>query len=390
MTQMSHIGKGVVLRVGELFLKGRNRYIFEDKLEENARRILAQRDDVQVVRKRGRLFVLGAGDEALVTELKALFGIVSLSPAVFCERSLDAINQVALDMVKDLPPGIKTFRIRARRPDKTFEYTSTDIGRIVGAEVVKATGLGVDLETADLSIGVEVGNEWTFLWSSSLKGAGGLPVGTGGKALLLLSGGIDSPVAGHLIQKRGVELNAVYFHSYPHTSDGAKDKVVRLAKVLANRQKEMTVFVVSFTKLQELFRDKAPPSYLVLLYRRAMIRIGEMIARDLKTPALITGESLGQVASQTLPNLTAIQAVAGVPVLRPLIGFDKAETIALAQQIGTYDISIIPHDDCCSLFVPKHPETKASHSRVRAIEDQIDWQPLLEDAALRPEIINCG
>jgi len=389
MTQLSYTGKGVVLRVGELFLKGRNRFMFEDKLEENARRILAHRDDVQLVRKRGRLFVLGASDPALISQLEQLFGIVSLSACVFCDRDLDAITQVALDLVKDLPAGMKTFRIRARRPDKTFEYTSTDMGRIVGAEVAKATGLGVDLDAADLSIGIEVGADWTFLWSSVQLGAGGLPVGTGGKALLLLSGGIDSPVAGHFIQKRGVALNALYFHSFPHTSDGAKDKVIRLAKVLANRQKEMTLFIVSFTQLQELFRDKAPPSYLVLLYRRAMIRIGESIARTQKTPALVTGESLGQVASQTLPNLSAIQAVASVPILRPLIGFDKRETIALAQQIGTYEISILPHDDCCSLFVPKHPETKASHSRVRAIENQIDWQPLLTQAIADVEPYDC-
>jgi thiamine biosynthesis protein ThiI len=206
--------------------------------------------------------------------------------------------------------------------------------------------------------------------------------------MLLLSGGIDSPVAGHLLQKRGLELKACYFHSFPYTGDGAKDKVVRLAKVLAERQTDTELFVIPFTKIQESLRDFTEPKFLVLLYRRAMIRIAEAIAKERNIRAIVTGESLGQVASQTLFNLAAIGDVATLPILRPLIGFDKAEIIVLARKLGTYDISIEPHDDCCSLFVPKHPETKAIIKYVRIEENKIDLDPLIREALESKEIIN--
>ncbi|MCP4603085.1 MAG: tRNA 4-thiouridine(8) synthase ThiI [Proteobacteria bacterium] len=387
MTELNYTGPGIVLRFGELFLKGKNRYIFENALERNVRRAVADRNDVQIWRVHGRIFVLGADDDDLVYHLQNVFGISSISKAVFCERTLDTVTAQALELAEKRPPGVETFRISARRSYKAFPYTSTDLGRIVGAEVVKATGLKVDLEKFDLEIGIEIGVDWTFLWSTQKPGAGGLPVGTAGKAVLLLSGGIDSPVAGHLLQKRGLELTAVYFHSFPYTGDHVKDKVIQLTGLLARRQKSIRLFTVPFARIQELFRDEADAKYLVILYRRAMIRIAEMIAHTEKIPALITGESLGQVASQTLPNLAAIQDAAKLPILRPLIGFDKAETIALARKIGSYNISIIPHDDCCSLFVPKHPETKAKAVYIRKIEQSIDWFPLLDEAVNAAEIV---
>jgi len=388
MTGDQYTGLGLVLRVGELFLKGRNRHLFEQALERNVRRALAGRDDVRVWAEHGRLFVRGAADRDLLERLEWVFGLSSLSPAVFCEKRIETITAEAVRLARSRAAGAATFAIAARRSDKQFDHTSTDIGRVVGAAVAEATGLGVDLEQHDLAVGVEVGRSWTFLWVERHPGAGGLPVGTAGRVALLLSGGIDSPVAGHLLQKRGLELAAVYFHAFPYTGDGAREKVRELAGLLARRQNGLRLFVVPFAKLQELLRDGAQPSYLVLLYRRAMIRIAEALARRERIKALATGESLGQVASQTLANLTTVEDAATLPILRPLIAYDKAETIELGRRIGSYEISIRPHDDCCTLFVPRHPETKGLPAKARRLEEQLDWRPRLEEALEKTEVID--
>jgi tRNA uracil 4-sulfurtransferase len=379
-------GPGAALRVGELFLKRGNRRSFEDALEKNVRRALQDRRDVQVHRAHGRMFALGAADEELLARLRWVFGLASFSPALFCDKRLDALTAAALELAAALPvrPGA-TFRVSARRADKSFSPDSRAIGAIIGAAVAERTGLGVDLEDPSYRVGVEVGPQWAFVWTEERPGGGGLPVGTSGRAALLLSGGIDSPVAGHLLQKRGLELACVYFHAYPYTGDGARDKVVDLARVLAARQGGLPLFVVPFAKIQERLRDGADPAYLVILYRRAMVRIAERIAAAEKIRALATGESLGQVASQTLANLAAIESAATLPILRPLVGFDKAETIELARRIGTYDISIRAHDDCCTLFVPRHPETKGSAARAERLEGPVELGPLLDEAAANAE-----
>lgn len=380
MTQGSFVGSGVVLRFGELFLKGKNRFVFEVALEKNVRAALKGREDVELIRKHGRMFVVGGCDDDLIARLKKVFGAASLSKVRFVEKNIEEITRAAVEMTRQRDPRVKTFRIAARRSDKTFPMISSEIGRHVGSAAALDSGLGVDLTNPDLSIGVEVGAEWTFLWSEDIQGAGGLPVGTSGSGLLLLSGGIDSPVAGHLMQKRGLDLHGIYFHSFPYTGDGAKDKVVRLAKVLAERQKGFHLHAVPFTKVQEIFRDSADAKLLVVLYRRAMMRIASMVAEKHKLKCLITGESLGQVASQTIQNLTAVEDAAGLPVLRPLIGFDKSDIISIARKIETFDISILPHDDCCSLFVPRHPETHASLKYVLRSESRADWRAAVEEA----------
>lgn len=387
MTDQLYIGPGVVLRFGELFLKGKNRYVFEQALERNVRVALKGRDDVEVIRKHGRIFVVGADDADLLERLKIVFGISSLSKVVFCPKSIEAIEEAALAFAETRPTSVQTFRIAARRSDKKFPMISSEIGRKVGAKVAVATGLGVDLTEPDYTIGIEVGTEWTFLWADTQTGAEGLPVGTSGEGMLLLSGGIDSPVAGHLMQRRGLKLRAVYFHAFPYTGDGAKDKVIRLAEVLAKRQGPLALNVVPFTKVQEMFRDQAEAKLLVVLYRRAMMRIAAMLAKKHRIIGLVTGESLGQVASQTLHNLQAIEDAAPIPILRPLIGMDKLDIINIAKQIGSYDISILPHDDCCSLFVPRHPETHAGLKFVWRTESKIDWRPVVEEAAENTEII---
>ncbi len=388
MSDSFYVGPGVVLRPGELFLKGKNRHIFEEALERNVRRAIKDRSDLQLRRKHGRIFITGASDTDLLSRLRWVFGVSSFSPVVFCEKDMDRITGLAVEMGVDSRPSTDdTFRISARRSDKSFNHNSTEIGRIAGAAVAVRTQMGVDLEKPDLEIGVEVGKSWCFLWTRRIPGGGGLPVGTSGRTALLLSGGIDSPVAGHLLQKRGLEVTGVYFHAYPYTRDGAKDKVVDLARILAGRQKSMKLYVVPFAKIQEATRDAGSATYLVLIYRRMMVRIAERIAATEKIKALATGENLGQVASQTIENMAVVEKVATMPMLRPLVCFDKNETIDLARQIGTYDVSIIPHDDCCTLFVPKHPQTKGTVHMAEKIEKRIEWEPLIEDAIENTEII---
>lgn len=383
-----YLGPGVVLRVGELFLKGKNRHLFEEALERNVRRAMSGRDDLRVIGVHGRIFILGAADRDVLDRTRWIFGISSCSPAVFCDKSTGAITGTALELAGTADrDAVKTFRIAARRSDKSFEWNSAKIGREVGAAVAVETGFGVDLERPDLTIGVEVGKTWTFLWVAREQGAGGLPVGVSGKVMLLLSGGIDSPVAGHMMQKRGLELEATYFHAFPYTGDGARKKVEDLARVLAARQSSLRLNVIQFAAIQEAFRDGADPSYLVLLYRRAMIRIAARLAEDRRIRAIATGESLGQVASQTLANMATVEAASPLPVLRPLIGFDKQETIDLARKIGTFDISIQPHDDCCTLFVPKHPQTRGLAHKARSMEDRVEGlDALLAEAAGSAEI----
>jgi thiamine biosynthesis protein ThiI len=387
MTEHSFEGQGIALRFGELFLKGGNRFVFEQALENNVRHALRMRPEIEIIRKHGRIFVVGKCDDDLIRTLQSVFGIASLSKIWFAKKNIDDITRVALEIAKERDASVKSFRIAARRSDKSFPMISCEIGRHVGSAVAVDSGLAVDLTEPDLSVGVEVGTEWTFLWSKDLPGGGGLPMGTSGGALLLLSGGIDSPVAGHLMQKRGLKLHGVYFHAFPYTGDGAKDKVARLAEVLAKRQNSFHLHVVPFTKVQETFRDSADPRLLVVLYRRAMMRIGSLIAEKHKLKCLITGESLGQVASQTIENLGAIADAASFPVLRPLIGFDKHEIISIAHRIGTFDISILPHDDCCSLFVPRHPETHAKQKYVERAESRTDWQDAVEEAFQNIETI---
>ncbi len=376
-----------MLRFGELFLKGKNRFLFEQALEKNVHTALKGRDDISVIRKHGRIFVTGGCDEDLVRRLQLVFGIASLSRVTFANKDIDEITRIAVETAKERDPNVKTFRITARRADKTFPMISSEIGRHVGSAVALDTALGVDLSFPDLSIGVEVGIDWTFVWSKDIPGAGGLPVGTSGTGLLLLSGGIDSPAAGHLMQKRGLSLDGVYFHSFPYTGDGAKDKAVRLAEILAKRQEKFNLHIVPFTKVQETFRDGADPKLLVILYRRAMVRIASLLAEKHKHKCLITGESLGQVASQTIQNLAAIEDASQYPILRPLIGFDKPEIISIAKRIGSFDISVLPHDDCCSLFVPKHPETHASLKYVFRAEAKLDWRAAIEDAVEQTQTI---
>jgi len=374
-----------VLRYGELFLKGANRGRFESVLLENLRHALRDLSEAKLIKGQGRVFVDCPGEvEQATGRLRRVFGLSSLSPAEEVPQDVEAMGRVAGEQVQralKLGP-VRSFRIKTKRSDKNFPLPSPEISRQVGQAVVDATGLAVDLGHAELTVGVEVGPLRSFVFTQRLPGAGGLPVGVSGKVALLLSGGIDSPVAGHLLQKRGCRLDAVYFHSFPYTGERTKAKVQQLAGVLAPAQQRLQLHVVPFTGIQKAIRDGAPPEMAVILYRRSMMRIASAIARQRGCPALATGENLGQVASQTLENLVCIQGEADRPVLRPLVAFDKAETIALARDIGSYEISIQPYEDCCSLFVPKHPVTRGKLANVVRAEGGVEGLATLEAAAV--------
>ncbi len=375
----------IVLRYGELFLKGGNRPQFESLLEANVRRALSGVEGASLERGQGRLFVTAApaAISAAIERLARVFGLSSLSPAVAVASEVEAVGDAALALAREVIERRRprSFRVSARRADKQFPVASPEIGRLVGARIFEETGVAVDLHDPELVVGVEIGPVRSFVFVDRREGAGGLPVGCSGRVALLLSGGIDSPVAGHLMQKRGCVLRAVYFHSPPYTGQRTRAKVEQLAGKLAPAQGELTLDVVPFTPVQLAIRDGAPCEMAVVLYRRAMMRIACRIARRSGCLALATGENLGQVASQTLENLACIEHAAELPILRPLLANDKHETISLAQRIGTYDLSIEPYEDCCSLFVPRHPLTRAKLDSVEAAEERLALEPLLERAA---------
>lgn len=378
--------KGVVLRLGEVFLKGKNRGRFIDNLERNIGRVLSKElgDNFWIERGQGRLYV--KVKEELIGKVvflcSKIFGIVSLSPVIFVSKEVEEIKR-AIDLIIEAEKleSKNSFKIEARRSDKRFPLDSMELNRILGEYIVQKYGWKVELFNPEVIIYVEIGFREASVYTKIVKGAGGLPVGVSGKGLLLLSGGIDSPVAGYLIQKRGCLLEAVYFHSPPYTGEGAKDKVVSIVKKLLFNQESMNLYVVPFTKIQEAFKLNCDNSYLVILYRRAMVRVANMIAKAVGAKVLITGESLGQVASQTMDNINCIAEASELQILRPLIGLDKSEIIAIAKEIGTYDISIQPFQDCCSLFVPKHPKTNAILEKVKREESKLhQLASLLEEA----------
>ena len=368
----------VLCRYGELFLKSGNRRAFERVLADNVRAALAGLPRARVEQTHGRLLVRLPEDDAdeAAARLTRVFGLVSLSVArqVDAKEDLEAITATAVEqaravVARDRPAS---FKIEARRADKRFPKSSLDIDRHVGAAVQAATGLPVDVHTPALRIGIEVGTDVAYVFAGKHDAPGGLPVSASGRALLLLSGGIDSPVAGWLAAKRGLALDAVYFHSPPYIGEKSRDKVIALGKQLARWQALRSVTVVPFTDAQKHLRDAGPAELAVVLYRRMMMRIADEIADRLEASALVTGENLGQVASQTIENLTAIEAAARRVILRPLVTYDKVETTALARRIGTYETSILPFEDCCSLFVPSHPATRARAQDAQRVEDKLD------------------
>jgi thiamine biosynthesis protein ThiI len=355
----------LLCRFGELFLKCGNRRLFERALADNIRAALRDIPEARVQSTHGRVLVRVAPDRAddAATRLERVFGLVSFSIArqVPAAPDLEALATACIEAARAAIARERpvSFKIEARRSDKRFPHTSMEVAAELGGRVIDATGLRVDVHTPALRIGVEIGTGVGYVYAETRSSPGGLPVGASGKALLLLSGGIDSPVAGWLAAKRGLRLVGVVFHSPPYVGEKSRDKVMALGKQLARWQALRSITVVPFTDVQKKLRDAGPAELAVVLYRRTMMRIADAIADQLGSAALVTGENLGQVASQTIENMTAIEAAARRVVLRPLVTYDKVETTALAKRIGTYETSILPFEDCCSLFVPPHPETRA-------------------------------
>jgi len=388
----------LLCRYGELFLKSGNRKRFESMLVNNVQTAIAGVPDARVENPHGRILVRVADAHAEETAARVgrVFGLVSLSVARVVAAEEIAIGDAAvaatLAALERWPrtragAPSPSFRVDANRADKSFPMTSTELGSRVGARVVAATGLRVDLHTADLHIGVEVTSRGAFVYAGTRAAPGGLPVGVSGRGLLLLSGGIDSPVAGWLAAKRGLALDAIYFHSPPFIGEKSKDKVLTLGRILARWGALRSVTVVPFTDAQKQLRDAGASELAVVLYRRMMMRIADEIADGLGAGALVTGENLGQVASQTVENLTAIEAASRRVILRPLVTYDKVETTDLARRIGTFETSILPFDDCCSLFVPRHPATKARAQDAEKVEADVDVAGLVAAAVAGAERI---
>ncbi|SDY24702.1 tRNA uracil 4-sulfurtransferase ThiI [Eubacterium barkeri] len=381
----------ILVRYGEISLKGLNRNYFIDLLVKNIRNTLRYLDSVVVKKVQGRIIIDvddGQFQDALESVQK-VFGIVSISPAVVVESVLETIETAVEE--EALARSFKTFRVTAKRSDKRFPMKSPDIGRHMGAVILKAldgTGISVDMTNPDMNLWVEVREE-TYIYSQFIPCGGGLPVGCSGKSALLLSGGIDSPVAGYMMAKRGIQPICVYFHSFPFTSDRAKEKVIDLGRIVAKYVGRMDVYVVPFTEIQTKIVEICPERQTTIIIRRYMMRIAQEIARKNGAKSLITGESLGQVASQTQEGLGATNAVVDMPVLRPLIGMDKQEIVEIAQRIGTFETSILPYEDCCTIFVPKHPETKPKREMIEKSEIEMEKiaGPMIEKAIADAEIV---
>jgi tRNA uracil 4-sulfurtransferase len=367
----------ILCRFGELFLKSGNRRRFETILHKNMRAAIAGIAGARVEPVHGRVLVHVSDDSAaeeIADRLERVFGLVSVSLAAVTGADFDEIALAAVALARDELEARRpaSFKVEARRGDKRFPRTSMEIGRDVGARIVEATGLRVDVHHPELRVGLEVATDRAFVYAGVRAAPGGLPVGVSGRALLLLSGGIDSPVAGWLAAKRGLALDAIYFHSPPYIGEKSRDKVVALGRLLARWQALDSITVIGFTETQKRLRDAGPAELAVVLYRRMMMRIADAIADRCNADGLVTGENLGQVASQTIQNLSVIEAASRHLILRPLLTYDKVETTALARRIGTYDTSVLPFDDCCSLFIPRHPATAARVQDAERAEEKLD------------------
>lgn len=383
----------LLAKYGEIILKGGNRHRFESILMNNI--INATRN---VSKIKARLIqatiyveVLEEGKTDLVLErMSKIFGIVSITKAAVCGKTIEEIEQTAKEYLKaDLTPG-KKFKVESKRADKSFPLNSIEISREVGGYLHdEYPELIVDVHEPEATVRIEVRELGAYIYceENRVKGQGGMPIGTGSRATLLLSGGIDSPVAGHMIAKRGVEINAVNFFSFPYTSERAKEKVIELASIIARYTSKINLYIVPFTEIQLEIRDHCPEEHMTLLMRRFMMRIAERIARQTKSLALITGESVGQVASQTLSALDVTNAVIDMPVLQPLIGMDKIEVIDRAREIGTFDTSILPYEDCCTVFTPKHPTVNPRRSNIEKSESHLDVERLIDEAMAGVELI---
>ena len=375
----------ILLKLGEMVLKGLNRHSFEDKLQANIHRRLNGLGRFRVYTRQSTTYVEPMEDscdmDAAWEAMKKVFGVVGLSRARACEKDKDAILKACHEYLDDRLRTARTFKVETRRADKTFPMTSIQLSQYVGGELDELyPNLQVDVHHPELTVYVEIRDYAAFVHANPDPGAGGLPVGINGRAVSLLSGGIDSPVSSYMIAKRGVALDMVHFFSYPYTSPEAKEKVLELARLLTPWCGRLTVHVVPFTAIQEELRRSCPEEMFTLVMRRFMMRIAQRVAKRCGAKALVTGESLGQVASQTMDAMTVTGQVVDIPVLRPVVGMDKEEIVQISRKIGTYDTSILPYEDCCTVFTPRHPRLRPILSEVEAAEAGLDIEGLVKAA----------
>lgn len=386
--------KAFLIKYAEIGTKGKNRYVFEEVLCKRISEHVAGLGEFSIRREYGRIFLEAESAydyEDLTTELKKVFGIVGICPIVVEEHvEFEAIKSRAVSYMQECYGGqALTFKVNARRTNKAFPMHSMELNSEIGHFILEALpGMSVDVHTPDVMLHIEV-RDRVYLYSETIKGAGGLPVGTNGKAMLLLSGGIDSPVAGYMISKRGVELEAVYFNAPPYTSERAKQKVIDLAKIVAGYAGHIRLHIVNFTDIQLAIYEKCPHAELTIIMRRYMMKIAQHLAGENQCQALITGESIGQVASQTMHSLACTNEVCTMPVFRPCIGMDKQEIVDISEQIGTYETSIQPYEDCCTIFVAKHPVTKPMLDVIKRSEAKLDdvIDELMEKALGSVEVV---
>ena len=369
--------KSFLIKYGEIGIKGKNRYLFEDALVKQIRHALKHVEGEFTVRKeQGRIFAESQGDfdfEEAVEALQRVFGIVGICPVLECDDlPVEELAVTAIDYMNEVyPEGEYTFKVNARRTRKSYPMDSMELNSFLGEKILDAfPKTSVDVHNPQILLNVEI-RERIYIYSKIIPGPGGMPVGTNGKCMLLLSGGIDSPVAGYMIAKRGVKLDAVYFHAPPYTSERAKQKVIDLARIVSRYSGPINLHVVNFTDIQLAIYEKCPHEELTIIMRRYMMRIAEHFAVATKSAGLITGESICQVASQTIQSLAATNEVCTLPVFRPLIAFDKQDIVDIALKIGTYDTSIQPYEDCCTIFVSKHPVTKPNRNIIRRDEEKL-------------------
>lgn len=376
----------ILLKDGEIVLKGLNRRTFEDALKKNIRHAISHLGSFEIKSAQSIIYVKPLSDDIDLDEaclkISRVFGIVSYSRAAICEeKTLESIIATAPVYLEKELKAVKTFKVEARRSDKRFPYKSPEICAELGGVILdKFPHLSVDVHNPDLIVNVEVRDFGAYVHGAAHKGAGGIPVGTSGNAAILISGGIDSPVAAYMMAKRGLKLTAVHFASPPYTSKRAEDKVVRLLRRVSRYAGKMTMYTVPFTKIQKTIKNECPEELFTIIMRRLMMQISSRIAADNDCTALITGESLGQVASQTIGALSCTDDAADLLVFRPLIGMDKQEIIDISYKIDTYDISIEPYEDCCTVFTPKHPRTRPVLKYVKEAQEKANFEPMIEEA----------
>lgn len=385
----------ILLKLGEIVLKGLNRRSFEQKLMSNIKRRLERIGNFKTYLMQSTVYIEPLDEtsdiDAAFEAMTKVFGIVYVNRAASCEKDPQKIAELAISYLKDDMLAAKSFKVECKRSDKRFPMNSIELAQFVGGELAEVyPDCAVDVHEPELTVHVEIRDLAAYVHAAPAPGAGGMPVGCNGVAVTMLSGGIDSPVSTYMIAKRGVRLIPVHFFSFPYTSEQAKQKVVELAELLTDYCGAMTIEVVPFTHIQEEIRDKCPEEYFTLIMRRFMMRIAQRIAAANGAKAIVTGENLGQVASQTMEAMASTQAVTDLPVLQPLIGMDKEEIVRLARKIGTFDTSILPYEDCCTVFTPKHPKTKPKVHEVAALESVLDIDGLVNEAFEGIERIKVG